>query len=275
MGTPTFTPTATSTPTNTPYPHLHAHTNGDAHGHTNGDTNRLSAADRGGQRPSKLGFELGPCRHEWIRAASPTDHYWLTRPFAAEFKQDASHYYPYASDGRGDYLPHHGVDTMNCHGNTGVYPRLTVRSSTQETISSKSGALIPTSMATWSWSSWTSAIDDEPVYCLYGHLSKTPGGNRKTLCRPGRPVGEVGMSGIALGPHLHLEVRVGGLTYGDTRNPEFWLKPFRGYGTIAGRVLTQKGCLVSNLLLNISRTDGEPGRYVDVFTYLQGRFQRR
>ncbi len=77
------------------------------------------------------------------------------------------------------------------------------------------------------------------LFCLYGHLSETlvRVGER---VRPGDVIGEVGETGIALGPHLHFEVRLGENDYGATRNPDLWIKPFEGHGTIAGRLLDKK-----------------------------------
>ena len=49
-------------------------------------------------------------------------------------------------------------------------------------------------------------LDGNPIYVLYGHLSRVKvqvGQKVKT----GEVIGLVGMSGVAEGPHLHMEVR--------------------------------------------------------------------
>ncbi|MEI2689297.1 MAG: hypothetical protein V9H69_06110 [Anaerolineae bacterium] len=52
----------------------------------------------------------------------------------------------------------------------------------------------------------------------------------------------MGSAGIALGPHVHIEVRVGVNDYDHTRNPEFWLEPLpEPRRASAGRVLTADG----------------------------------
>jgi murein DD-endopeptidase MepM/ murein hydrolase activator NlpD len=63
-----------------------------------------------------------------------------------------------------------------------------------------------------------------PVYTLYGHLSAVDASVGETV-RAGDKIGEVGASGVALGSHLHFEVRVGANDYASTRNPELWLAP--------------------------------------------------
>lgn len=84
-----------------------------------------------------------------------------------------------------------------------------------------------------------------PFYTLYGHLSQIDVQQGQTV-QAGQEVGKVGMSGVATGPHLHFEVRVGGTTYKDSRNPELWLKPHAGpdarpQGALAGRILDSTG----------------------------------
>jgi len=86
---------------------------------------------------------------------------------------------------------------------------------------------------------------DEKIFTLYGHLSRISvevGEHVKT----GHKIGEVGMTGIAEGSHLHFEVRLGENTYQNSRNPELWLRPKKdennqGMGGIAGNLIDSFG----------------------------------
>lgn len=108
--------------------------------------------------------------------------------------------------------------------------------------------------------------NDLPVYTLYGHVSKI-------LVQEGQPVktgdvvAEVGQGGVALGPHLHLEVRVGDMNYRDARNPDLWVKPDPGYGVVAGRVIDAQGYMVPQQPIFLHRAE-EPDRFWrQTFTY--------
>lgn len=74
----------------------------------------------------------------------------------------------------------------------------------------------------------------EKIYTLYGHLSREAVYTGQTV-KAGEVIGYVGATGVALGPHLHFEVRVGDPeSYDATRNPALWLKPYQGSGVVAG-----------------------------------------
>ncbi|MAU10942.1 MAG: hypothetical protein CL607_14060 [Anaerolineaceae bacterium] len=81
---------------------------------------------------------------------------------------------------------------------------------------------------------------DEAVFTVYGHLQDVLVETGQTLSR-GERIGRVGDTGIAVGPHLHFEVRVeDGLDYRRTRNPALWIAPFPQTGTLAGRLVVER-----------------------------------
>lgn len=85
----------------------------------------------------------------------------------------------------------------------------------------------------------------DKLFTLYGHLSKVLVSPGERVQR-GQMIGEVGMSGIATGSHLHFEVRLGENSYASVRNPELWLVPHQDengvlFGAIAGRILSAYG----------------------------------
>jgi hypothetical protein len=86
---------------------------------------------------------------------------------------------------------------------------------------------------------------DQPVFTLYGHLSKILVQVGQRVQR-GQQIGLVGMSGVATGSHLHFEVRLGENTYASSRNPELWLQPHQDQngvpnGALAGRIQDAQG----------------------------------
>jgi murein DD-endopeptidase MepM/ murein hydrolase activator NlpD len=95
-------------------------------------------------------------------------------------------------------------------------------------------------------------VDGRPIYSLYGHLSKIyiPAG---VYINGSEVIGLVGSTGVAVGAHLHLEVRVGNPNdYTATRNPELWIKPYTGNGAIVGQVRdAQTRQLLPGILISI------------------------
>jgi murein DD-endopeptidase MepM/ murein hydrolase activator NlpD len=198
--------------------------------------------------------------------AQATDHYWLARPFGPEaYYQIAAATYLYGSTAKGKLRVHHGVDIPNPQGTEvlAVAPAevLFAGSDVEVAIGATLdfyGQLIVLLL--------DQTYRDQPLYVLYGHLSAiyvTQGDRVET----GQPIGAVGMTGIAMGPHLHLEVRQGGNSYESTHSPGLWLEPWPGRGVIAGRLLDAEGrTLPEASVLIYSADDAEhPWRVVPVY----------
>ncbi|MDE3090000.1 MAG: M23 family metallopeptidase [Chloroflexota bacterium] len=92
------------------------------------------------------------------------------------------------------------------------------------------------------------------VFALYGHvnsISVEVGDDVKQ----GDLIGTIGMSGVAVGPHVHFETRLGSNDYAHTRNPILWMTPLPARGALVGRFTDAKGNLVRSASVNIFRTD--------------------
>ncbi len=85
------------------------------------------------------------------------------------------------------------------------------------------------------------SLDNRPIFTLYAHLDRVEVENGQEV-EVAQRVGRVGSSGIALGAHLHFEVRVDDpFDYRLTRNPELWLQYYIDHGMIAGFVHDAEG----------------------------------
>lgn len=101
--------------------------------------------------------------------------------------------------------------------------------------------------------------DGQSLYSLYAHLSEIEVQSGATV-QAGQPIGKVGMSGSAIGSHLHFEVRTDPLDYSTTRNPLLYLAPLKGttgipLAVLAGQVIDSAGELLTALQLVAERTD--------------------
>jgi hypothetical protein len=112
----------------------------------------------------------------------------------------------------------------------------------------------------------------EPLYSLYGHLSKILVEVGDAV-QAGQQVGEVGMSGVATGSHLHFEIRWGENDYKNSLNPEIWLAPLEGpdgrpMGALAGRIQDLEGnsLPVENIVIEHLPA---PGQASDFSLYLE------
>lgn len=166
------------------------------------------------------------------------DHYWLDRPIAQE--QGLVHWvdrtYPYGGTQFGTREVHLGVEFIN--------KRFT------PILAAADGVVIYAGNDTnvrfgpeFDYYGNLVVIQHPflspeglPVFTLYAHMQDIAVQKDESVVA-GQRIGRVGDSGIALGPHLHFEVRLGdAYDFHSTRNPDLWIKPYNGYGTLAGRV---------------------------------------
>lgn len=198
-------------------------------------------------------------------ASTAQDHFRFARPFDDRFATWGSSYYPFGTNARGQYLWHQGMDIQNPYGTPirAVGDGVVVRAGPddKEPYGPRPNffgqAVLVQHHEPW---------NGLPVFTLYGHVSRILVRVGESVTT-GQVIAEVGQGGVALGPHLHLEVRVGSADYRDARNPYLWVTPDPGYGVIAGRVIDAQGYVVPQQLVLLSRAS-EPNRYWrETFTY--------
>jgi hypothetical protein len=105
------------------------------------------------------------------------------------------------------------------------------------------------------------------LYTIYGHMDQTYA-YRGQHVEAGEQIGLVGETGKVSGPHLHFEVRVGDNLFSASRNPELWISPPQGQGVLVGRVLDSNGDKDQRIPVKLRSLEGK-GNY-DVITYAEG-----
>ena len=252
MGTATFTPTHTATPTSTPTPTMtptHTATPTPSH------TPTLTPTPTNTPTPSAT-----------PTSPPPEDHYWLGRPIGPDGSNQISRYYPYGTrGGEEEYLIHHAVDIINPTGTTVI--------AVAPGVVAYSGDDRSTALGPWTGFYGNAVMvgldrrhEGESLYVLYGHLSEVLVEKGQRVA-PGDVLGTVGATGIALGPHLHFEVRLGGQTYAHTRNPELWIAPLPEFGTVAGRLTDAKGHFIPQTLVTFHHAESPDDRWRETRTY--------
>lgn len=146
-------------------------------------------------------------------------HLILQHPVKPPANDSVDSTYRYGSTANGTRDPHHGVEFVNESG-TPVY-------------AAADGEVIfadPDEEAIYSpWKNYYGNLvvieHNDELFTLYAHLSQiNVEAGQKVLT--GDKVGEIGRTGVAIGSHLHFEVRHGDVQdYFATQNPELWLAP--------------------------------------------------
>jgi len=94
------------------------------------------------------------------------------------------------------------------------------------------------------------------IYTVYAHLERVDV-ERDQNVKVGEQLGLSGETGKASGPHLHFEVRLDVDGFFATRNPELWLVPPQGYGVLAGSVMNTGGRKVEEQLVIVRPVGSE------------------
>lgn len=253
--TPTYTPTFTLTPTITPSPTV-----------TNTPTPIPTAtfanpADDPNYTPPPS-WTPPPAD----AGALVPDRYTFRRPIGSANRDWLDRTYPYGSTGGGRYGVHLGVDFQNpvgtpilAAGNGTVYYAGDDVTRVFGPRPNYYGNVVVIQHAPNS--------DGLMTFTLYGHMSRVDVQTGQAVSA-GQQIGVVGAEGIAIGPHLHFEVRIGNPdNFMSTRNPDLWILPYYGYGTLAGQVRDASGAVLRDVTLQIETASGERGVPRYAFTY--------
>lgn len=193
------------------------------------------------------------------------EHLWFDRPLRPPLSGWGSYYYPYGTNAGGQYFWHFGIDVQAGQGT----PVLAVGDGTvvhadvdRETVLGPWPDFYGQAVVIEHDQRW----NDVPVYTLYGHVSQVLVRSGQKV-KQGDVVARVGQLGVALGPHLHLEVRVGANTYYHTRNPDLWVKPDQGYGVVAGQIIDYQNYLVPQQLVTLHHLEEPSNFWRQTFSY--------
>jgi murein DD-endopeptidase MepM/ murein hydrolase activator NlpD len=210
--------------------------------------------------PEPLPIEPGRLWSSFTPLPAPeNDHFWVGRPFLPSApNQVAAPSYQFGSTAGDRYRPHHGMDMSNPMGTP-------VLAATEGEVV-HAGMDDPELLGPYNNFYGNAVVirldrkltvgDGElDVYVLYGHLSQVfvTVGQR---VGPQDVVGAVGMTGIAIGPHLHVEMRLGANTYRHSVNPYLWVQPLGDTGAVAVRLLTADGRTWPGARLTLARFEG-------------------
>ncbi|PJF40136.1 MAG: hypothetical protein D6737_10830 [Chloroflexi bacterium] len=188
-------------------------------------------------------------------AVNVPDHYQMRRPIAQGNTNWVDRTYPYGSTAGGTLPVHHGVEFVNPR----FTPIFAVADGTVIFAGADDEMLIGPQLNFYGNVVIIQHIfrspENERIFSLYGHMQDIAV-RRGQMVRQGDEIGRVGDSGVALGPHLHFEVRAGdAFSYEATRNPELWIFPFQSFGTLAGRVTDAAGNILEDVTLRVQSTD--------------------
>jgi murein DD-endopeptidase MepM/ murein hydrolase activator NlpD len=172
-------------------------------------------------------------------ALGPNDHFYFTRPIAADKVNWPLADYRYGGIFFGPDIVHTGIDIPA--------PRHTpvLASANGKVIWAGYGLFYGNNNPEDPYGLAVSIRHDfgfqgQQMYTIYAHLGEIMVTTGQDV-QVGDILGLVGTTGLTTGPHLHFEVRVERNSYYATLNPELWLAPPQGWGVLVGRVVDDRG----------------------------------
>jgi len=228
---PSPTPRPTLTPTATPLPTLQGPHAG-----------LVATPKSGSYAPTELALR---------------EHYWFNWPVPGRILPT----YPYGGRWPGGTWVHRGVDINGAIGDPVVAVAPGVILEAGDELVDIEGRMSD-AYGIHVFMQLDQTFDGWPIYILYAHFSDALVQEGDHV-EAGQVVGLVGVTGFTTGPHVHLEVRIGQNDPRHTRNPELWLQPRAGGGTVAGRLLDTSSAYIhertiglydGNLLVRQTRT---------------------
>ena len=212
--------------------------------------------------PAWIASGTGPGRLWSSFAPMPpdrNDHFWLGSPFSEAVPNTmASPNYQFGSTAGNRYRPHHGLDISNPLGTpvqAGVTGEVVHAGPDDPVLLGPYNDFYGRTVVIRLDQRLPVAGGQLDVFVLYGHLNEVLASQGQRV-QPADVIGLVGMTGIAIGPHLHVEVRLGANTYAHNVNPYLWMKPAAGRGAVAVRLLTSDGRTWAGGKVSIARFEG-------------------
>ena len=206
------------------------------------------------------------------RSAPDNDHFWTGRPFGDyATNQLASPSYQFGSTAGDRYRTHHGMDISNAFGTpvlSGTDGEVVHAGLDDTVLLGPYNNFYGNAVVIRLNRQLPVANGQLDVYLLYGHLSQVNVSVGQKV-RPEDVIGAVGMTGIAIGPHLHVEIRLGSNTYYNNVNPYLWVAPMEGQGAVAVRVLTADGRTWPAASISVVRFSGGVAAWArQIITYM-------
>lgn len=195
-------------------------------------------------------------------------HFVLKRPIGPDGNQHVDKTYRYGQTQNGGLIPHSGVEFRNLTGTPVLAAQggeVVFAGEDYEEVLGKFQGFYGKVIVI----QHDDLVEDTSLYTLYAHLSQinVQVGQRVKV---GEKIGEVGLSGIANGSHLHFEVRLGENTYTAVRNPELWMEPHQdddeqSSGALVGMAFGSQTLLpVDEFMLRID----EERRFIETYSII-------